>query len=238
MDVTYLVHSGFLVETKKAYYLFDYIKGELPLFDANKALYVFASHSHADHFSMKIFDEEISKFATAYILGYDIKRKFRKSQPDTITQNADKIYWVNTDTTIELADCTVTNLKSTDIGVAFAISEPDENKNINIYHAGDLNWWHRETADNAKNRNIEVNFKRSIDKIKEVHFDVAFLPLDPTLKASYYYGFKYFLDTVTADNVFPMHFWEDYNIIDRYILEYGNAERIKKIEKEGQHFTI
>jgi L-ascorbate metabolism protein UlaG (beta-lactamase superfamily) len=235
MNVTYLGHSGFIVETKMAYYLFDYIRGELPKFDENKALYVFASHSHDDHFSMKIFDKVIAETATAYILGYDIKRKFRRSQPIEIAQNADKIYWASADTSIEFEDCTVTNLRSTDIGVAFVVSESD---NVNIYHAGDLNWWHWEEADKARNRNIEVNFKRSIDKIKDIHFDIAFAPLDPRLEDSYYYGFKYFLDTVSADNVFPMHFWEDYNVIDRYISEYGNAEHIIKIKKEGQYFTL
>jgi hypothetical protein len=236
MNVTYLGHSGFLVETSKAYYLFDYIRGELPSFAGDKALYVFASHSHADHFSMKIFDETIAGCATDYILGYDIKRKFRKSMPDSIVESHEKIYWANSNTSMEFEDCTVTNLKSTDLGVAFVVSEIDSN--INLFHAGDLNWWHWEGEDKAWNRNMEVNFKRSIDKIKDVHFEAAFVPLDPRLEGSYYYGFKYFLDTMSVDKVFPMHFWEDYSVIERYILEYGDANRIVKIIKEGQQFLL
>jgi L-ascorbate metabolism protein UlaG (beta-lactamase superfamily) len=236
MNVTYLGHSGFIVETARAYYLFDYIRGTLPEFVRNKSLYVFASHSHEDHFSMKIFDENISKYVTAYIMGYDIKRKFRKSMPSAIAENPQKIYWANADTCIEFNDCTVTNLKSTDLGVAFVVSEKDSN--FNLYHAGDLNWWHWEGKDKAWNRNIEVNFKRSIDKIMDIHFDISFVPLDPRLGSSYYYGFKYFLDTVSADIVFPMHFWEDYTVIERYVSEYGNANRIAKITKEGQQFVL
>lgn len=30
MNITYIFHSGFLVETKECYYLFDYFKGYLP----------------------------------------------------------------------------------------------------------------------------------------------------------------------------------------------------------------
>jgi L-ascorbate metabolism protein UlaG (beta-lactamase superfamily) len=240
MNVTYLGHSGFLVETKKAYYLFDYIRGKLPAFVGNKALYVFASHSHEDHFNINIFDKAIAIHTTAYILGYDIKKKFRKSLPFTMAENTAKIHWADADTSIVFSDCTVTNLKSTDMGVAFVVSE--YGSNINIYHAGDLNWWHWDGEDKAWNRNMEVNFKRSINKIKTTHFDVAFVPLDPRLEGSYYYGFKYFLDNVSADNVFPMHFWKDYSVIDRYILEYGNFEQsascIVKIQKEGQLFSL
>jgi hypothetical protein len=63
------------------------------------------------------------------------------------------------------------------------------------------------------------------------------VPLDPRLEGAYYYGFKYFLDTVSADTVFPMHFWKDYSVIDRYISEHGNANRIAKITTEGQCFN-
>ena len=49
MEITYLGHSGFLVETSAAYLLFDYIRGNLPEFDKAKRLYVFASHAHSDH---------------------------------------------------------------------------------------------------------------------------------------------------------------------------------------------
>lgn len=49
MEITYLGHSGFLAETLDAYFLFDYIRGELPAFSKEKKLYVFASHAHHDH---------------------------------------------------------------------------------------------------------------------------------------------------------------------------------------------
>jgi hypothetical protein len=42
---------------------------------------------------------------------------------------------------------------------------------------------------------------------------------------------------VSADKVFPMHFWKDSSVIERYISEYGNANRIAKITTEGQWFN-
>ena len=56
MKVTYLAHSGILVELKDYYCIFDYYKGELPLLDKEKDVIVFCSHSHNDHYNPLIFD--------------------------------------------------------------------------------------------------------------------------------------------------------------------------------------
>ena len=55
MDVTYIHHSGFLVETQRFYYLFDYETGILPPMDVKKPIFVLSSHSHADHCNPEIF---------------------------------------------------------------------------------------------------------------------------------------------------------------------------------------
>ena len=54
MKVTYLEHSGFVVEYKDDVFIFDWYRGRLPKFDLKKKIYVFASHSHYDHFNKKI----------------------------------------------------------------------------------------------------------------------------------------------------------------------------------------
>ncbi|MFR3347992.1 MAG: hypothetical protein ACLTSC_01105 [Mediterraneibacter faecis] len=36
MQVTYIDHSGFMVESGSCYYIFDYYKGELPKLDKDK----------------------------------------------------------------------------------------------------------------------------------------------------------------------------------------------------------
>lgn len=55
MKVTYLEHSGFAAEYKEYVLIFDWYRGSLPEFDQQKKIYVFASHSHYDHFNKKIF---------------------------------------------------------------------------------------------------------------------------------------------------------------------------------------
>jgi hypothetical protein len=128
--------------------------------------------------------------------------------------------------------------KSTDIGVAFMVREGG----ICFYHAGDLNWWHWEGETKAKNRNMEVNYKREIERLKgllqERRLTVAFVPLDPRLENAYWYGMSFFMQTVGAEYVFPMHFWEDYAVIDRYIAEHGSGQNIVKLKVEGQTETL
>ena len=53
MKVTFIYHSSYFVELDHCCLLFDYYQGDIP--QVGKPLYVFASHSHPDHFSPAIF---------------------------------------------------------------------------------------------------------------------------------------------------------------------------------------
>ena len=52
MRVTYLSHSGFLVEMDDACFLFDYYKGEIPDIDREKQLFVFVSPVSYTHLTL------------------------------------------------------------------------------------------------------------------------------------------------------------------------------------------
>ena len=68
MKVTYLGHSGFLVEMDDVIFLFDYYKGELPEMDPGKKLLVFVSHAHYDHYRKEIFSlRPIMVFAEIFV---------------------------------------------------------------------------------------------------------------------------------------------------------------------------
>ena len=76
MKITYMNHSGFLVETENCYYVFDYYKGEMPRLDKSKEVVVFCSHFHQDHFNPKIF-EILDGMGMNYqaVLAKDISKK-------------------------------------------------------------------------------------------------------------------------------------------------------------------
>ncbi|MBP3460177.1 MAG: MBL fold metallo-hydrolase [Lachnospiraceae bacterium] len=226
MKITYIYHSGYLVETEPATFLFDYYKGKLPAFPAEKPLVVFASHKHPDHFDFKIFDLQNHPGGVTYVFGNDIKLSDKYLQRHGVDPAVkEKIYRMQPHTSLTLPDVTIHTLKSTDAGVAFYVKAGEQR----IYHAGDLNWWHWDGELGNFNKDQERVYKEEITYLKNIlagesqsedtsaALDAAFIPLDPRLGAAYCYGMDYFLFRIPVKEVYPMHMWEDYDVIKRYL---------------------
>lgn len=214
MNITYIEHSCFSVELQKVILIFDYFKGEIPEFDENKTIYVFSSHNHHDHFDISIFQFLKRYPKVNYIFSKDIKRKFGRKffNEHGVGENIyDKIEFINMSQTLETSYLKVETLKSTDEGVAFIVTVEGKT----IYHAGDLNlwWWSgRNEIDNEKARN---NYEKEIEKIKNRHFDAAFVVLDPRQGEEFYLGFDYFMKNTDTDKAYPMHCWNDTSVIEK-----------------------
>ena len=56
MNVTYIHHSSFLIETESCYYLIDYFQGSIPALNPGKPVIVLASHKHHDHYQKSVFN--------------------------------------------------------------------------------------------------------------------------------------------------------------------------------------
>lgn len=229
MKVTYLYHSGFLVETESAVFLFDYFKGELPAFPAHKPLYIFASHKHPDHFDFQIFRLKDHPGGVSYVFGNDIRlgdNYLRRHGVEPCIK--DKIYKMAPHKELAIGSVVIKTLKSTDAGVAFYVRTED----IRIYHAGDLNWWHWEgesEAFNAGQKRVyqeEINYLKHLLEEEKAALDVAFVPLDPRLGDAYDYGMHYFLTQILVKTVYPMHMWDDYDVVRRYMEKYGSQKHI------------
>lgn len=228
MKVTYIYHSGFLVETEAAVFLFDYYKGELPAFPEDKPLIVFASHKHPDHFDFKIFNLQNHPGGVSYVFGNDIKLSENYLKRHGVNPAVrEKIHRMSPHTELLLPlkgragdreeAVSIHTLKSTDAGAAFYVKAGDRR----IYHGGDLNWWHWEGESEAFNRQQERIYKEEIGYLEKLlkgdKLDAAFVPLDPRLKDSYFLGMDYFLFHIPVKAVFPMHMWEDYDVVKRYL---------------------
>ena len=154
MKITYIYHSGFLVETKERYYLFDYYKGSLPSLDENKQILVFASHSHRDHYNKEVFSL-LEKMGMKHVTAVLAKDILPKIYPDNV-----QIQKVTFHETYELPCNTILRtLHSTDAGVAFLVQCPEGN----IYHAGDLNDWVWEGESEQYNKQMTGNYRHEID---------------------------------------------------------------------------
>lgn len=233
MRVTFLEHSGFLVELPSVTLLFDWWKGELPALRPGVPLLVFSSHRHEDHFKPEIFSLD----AAAFLLGKDIKLSPRnRARWGLSDETAAKCLTLGgSETAAPLSGVTVETLSSTDEGVAFLVTADGQT----IFHAGDLNWWHWEGEDPGWNRNMEVNFKRYLEPLRGRRMDLAMVPLDPRLEGAYGWGLDYFLTLARPRWVLPMHQWGDFTLTERFCREHpAQAGLIVPISREGERFTF
>lgn len=230
--VTYIQHSGFLVETENSYLLFDYWTGDVPVLNANKPLYIFSSHAHRDHFTKDIFKLENKCISVQYILSSDIRKK------SSFWKKAERVCFMDPGETRNIDALEITTFRSTDEGVAFLVKVDGKV----IYHAGDLHWWYwpGDPEEENEGRRKEYYLKE-IEKLYGEKLDVAFVVLDPRQEYAGGYGMDLFLKNVHSRYVFPMHFWEEYRIIQEYKQKNDRkypATNIVEITAPGQEFEL
>ena len=223
MNVTYIHHSGFLVETDRFYYLFDYENGSLPPMDTAKPIFVLSSHSHYDHYNPEVFSllEEAGMQDIRAILSDDIEAPGNRN---VLSVAPGKEYDLGPQQTL-------TTFRSTDLGVAFLI----EDQGKLIYHAGDLNDWVWEGEPEDDNREMTANYREEIhllsEKLQHREIDVAFVVLDPRQEQDYDRGLCYFLEHIPAKAVYPMHYWDDPSIIETFLKDHPEYQsQIRKTE--------
>ena len=224
MKVTFIEHSGFMVEMKQNVLLFDYYQGEIPSFDESKTLFVFASHSHADHYNPVIWKLKEQYKNIYYILSDDIK-----DNEGAIVMKAHEKK--------EVAGIEVETLRSNDMGVAFLVKVEGKT----IYHAGDLNWWHWNGEPEEDNEYYKKTFQDEMKYLKGMKINVAFMLLDPRQEDKYCWGMNYFLKHTETKVVFPMHCFKHYNINHHYLnCEDGRRwnDIVRDITSAGQVFEI
>jgi L-ascorbate metabolism protein UlaG (beta-lactamase superfamily) len=208
VKIHYLYHDGFIVETKSHILIFDYYNnkstndnrhlnaGVIPdeIFNTDKTVYVFVSHSHEDHFNPLIFNWKNINTKIEYILSSDIEVKATYPEHRIISEGD----------TIQFNDVSIKAYGSTDAGVSFLVNIDG----ITMFHAGDLNWWHWYDESDEDNLNMAKAFKSQIAKLKDESIDIAFFPVDPRLKDYYYLGGEYFIESLSPKMFIPMHFWK------------------------------
>ena len=232
--VTFLDHSGFLVETDSAALLFDWWKGELPAISPGVPLYVFASHIHPDHFDPRVFSLDGGNRDVRFILGHDIKPRTLERlgvSPET----AGRCRNLKGGQSLTLPHAQIEALPSTDEGEAFLVTLEGQT----VFHAGDLNWWHWEGEDKGWNRNMEVNFKRCTEPLRGRRLDLAMLPLDPRLGEDGFRGPAHFLEIADIRRFLPMHQWGDFGFTRKFLEKYPAFTGLTvPVERAGQVFLF
>lgn len=249
MNITYINHSGFFIEWENCCWLFDYYKGEIPHPDDAKELFVFVSHSHSDHFNPEIFQLAGQYPKVTYVFANQVRAAYRKllragERSDASIQEAAEAaqpVFLRSGSDTQLTDHTGSAIRihamySTDCGCAFYL----EYEGKAVYHAGDLHWWTWPGEPEAYNKKMAADFKKEISYLADKKIDLAFTPLDPRQEGDYALGLAYLLKTASLQHVFPMHFWNDFSVIRKFVKEneVPHGTEIVEILRDGQSWTV
>lgn len=248
MEVTYIGHSGFLLDTGSTYFLFDYYTGIIPVMDRDKPLVVFTSHKHKDHFNPVVFRLADQYPHTLFVLAKGVPYKKLAVEFSENIAAQDKLYpgefrnillvkkdAVETVNLLSGQKLEINTLRSTDEGVAFLLRY----KGRNYYHAGDLNIWSWEGETPEYNKNMEQRYIKEMEKLEGIKIDVAFVPLDPRLGTYAYKGLETFISYTESSYIFPMHCWGNYGIIDKFIEKHPvYKDKIVKTAYENLAFQL
>lgn len=216
MTLTYVFHSGFVLEAEGCILVFDYWMDPanvVPSFiRKSKPVYVFSSHFHEDHFSRSIFSWREHRKEITYILSKDILRRRRARQEDADV-------WMGKGAVWQDGNIKVTATGSNDSGVSWVV----ELEGKTIFHAGDLNNWYAKflyDRDNVPLKIISDEYEE-IDPLKEEklflgelkdiakltrRFDIAMFPVDGRIGNGYTLGARQFIEKFEVGLFVPMHF--------------------------------
>ena len=200
--VTYLLNSGFLVDMGNLLLVFDDfedsqdIVGQTLAKNDYEAVYFFASHAHFDHFDEHILNYQ--QAACRYIFGYDIRRtkRGRRFPQEKVIYMRPYEQWEDECLKVESYD-------STDVGVAFRVTDKKTGKSI--FHAGDFNWWDW-TGETAENRKLAENaFRKQLKQLVGMKADLAFFPVDGRLGSMQDKGVREFIRVTDIGALITMH---------------------------------
>lgn len=222
--VEYIHHSCFTVEIGDKFLVFDYYKGDINLKDRD--IYVFSSHGHDDHYNPEILNWKKDFEKIHYIFSNDIN-----------IEESENISLMGPYKERTIDDLKVRTFGSTDKGVSFLVNV----EGINIFHAGDLNWWYWDDDSEKEKMDMENSFKKKVQRIKDtdVDIDMAFFPVDPRLGEYFHLGGEYFIKEIKPKHFFPMHAWDKYEISQKFIHKCPQSyTNIVDIEHDNQVFEL
>ena len=238
MTLTYIFHSGFVLETEQSILVFDYWMDPSGVMDgvlrSEKPMYVFSSHFHEDHFTKEVFEWKKQKLDITYILSKDIYKHRRASKEDADVWLAKGGTW--SDNTIS-----VWALGSTDSGVSWIV----ETEGKRIFHAGDLNNWYAKflSDDNPDQQrysfemeevfNPVAHEKQFLGELKDIR------KVDGRVGNGYTLGGRQFIERFKVGLFVPMHFTTGFESSWR-MKEFTDEKNIPfwEINREGETIGI
>lgn len=210
MNIIYIYHSCYVVESEQVILVFDYWQDPQQklhniLSKTTKQVYFFVSHFHEDHYNAEILSWQIPNGPKPKIvISYDTKKR-RRVDPEQVSavlhpkdQFADDFIKVEA-------------FRSTDVGISTLVEFID---GTTIFHAGDLNnWYFPEGNERLKvsvneMEGLYMSILRDIRQ-KYSHIDYVMFPIDPRLGEYTHRGASQWLVQIDTSHFYPMHTWQE-----------------------------
>ena len=237
MHVTFLDHSGFLVELPGLTLLFDWWKGDLPPLPSGPLL-VFASHRHPDHFDPRIFALDDGQAAGCPIPSWQGHPSDRPEPEEMGTLGKSRRGLPGAFRRGERLSPARRHRGGTALhrrgrGLSGDGGRPDGlscrgSELVALGGRGPV--W---------NRNMEADFRRYAEPLRGRKIDLAMLPLDPRLGEDGFRGPRYFLELADIRRFLPMHQWGNFNFTNQFLSCYTSfTSRTVYVNRVGQVFTF
>lgn len=243
LTVTYLHHSGFMVQSHDKLLLFDFYCDPQKPEERQKNLAcvadairdpavrhvcIFASHNHRDHFDPVILTFDQYGKPVTWLFSSDIP----------VDQAQAHVHRFDPDSQAAIDDLAIRTFASTDAGVAFLV----QTDGISLFHAGDLNWWYWSDESTAEEcAEYERDFKTIMAQVETWPVDVAFFPVDPRLKDYANHGGAWFIDKLKPAFFFPMHFGYAYGTTDHFRDQIARSHpdvTVLTIQRQRQSYVL
>lgn len=202
--ITYLDHSGFMIETPDVLMVFDYYRDPahkvVKTLERNPELPVvfFVSHRHRDHFSHEIWNLA-QNHKRLYIVSNDVVDKdIHFDMP---------INWMSPGDSLEnqLGGISVKAFGTTGKGCSFAVTTKDGR---HIFHAGELGEPLSHSDGSPRDAAcLASKFETAIGRIAaaEIPFDLAMMSVDTTDGPEFALDAAKFLEKVSVKTFVPYH---------------------------------
>ncbi len=231
MQIYFLHHSAVCLVINESLLVFDYFMPNLgdgmasgSISDEEiknaKRVYVFASHSHGDHFNKCVFEWEKLNSNTTYLVDDTINYPHEKAVKMSRGQEYDDGY------------LRAKEFGSTDIGGSFYV----ECKGKSFFHAGDLNYWHwRDEGDANYSRQMQLYFDREMKYLRAnvQSIDYAFFPVDKRMGSGHEEGVDMFIDLMKPANFIPIHFVDFADTLAFAAKHLGGTTKVFAVRKNG-----
>lgn len=203
MKLTYLFHSGFLLEADGFSVVFDYYRAGESIIDGllhrDQPLYVLVSHEHRDHYNPEILAWRQVNRNIRYLFPREMAGRKELAH---LTQAT----FLSRGETYADERVRVTAFGSTDLGASYEV----EAEGRTIFHAGDLNNWHWcDESTEAEVHEAEAAYRAELDYMacRVARFDVAMFPVDARLGSDYMRGARQFVERFEVGLFVPIHFY-------------------------------